>query len=64
MVVGVALAAGASTLLAALLFAVQPLDTMSFGIGVVLSVVVTIGASLVPAIAAASINPVDALRQD
>jgi putative ABC transport system permease protein len=64
MVVGVALAAGASTLLAALLFAVQPLDTVSFGIGVVLSVVVTVGASLVPALGAASVNPVEALRQD
>jgi ABC-type lipoprotein release transport system permease subunit len=50
--------------LAALLFAVQPLDAVSLGIGMLLSVIVTIGASLVPAIAAASVNPAEALRQD
>jgi predicted permease len=61
---GVALAAGAAQMLTSLLFGVRPLDAGSFGSGVLLMIAVTIGASLIPARRAASVNPVEALRAD
>ena len=60
---GLALAVGAAQLLAALLFAVEP-DAWSFGGGVALAAAISIAASLIPARRAASVNPVEALRQD
>ena len=63
-VVGAGLAAGVSQLLATLLFGVQPLDWLSFGAGILPMLAITIGASLVPARRAASIDPMVALRHE
>ena len=60
---GLALSIGAAQLLAALLFAVEP-DVWSFGGGAALAAAISIAASLIPARRAASVNPVEALRQD
>jgi predicted permease len=63
-VVGAGLATGVSQVLAALLFGVRPLDWQSFVAAVVSMMVITIGASLVPARRAASISPMDVLRHE
>jgi ABC-type lipoprotein release transport system permease subunit len=50
--------------LAALLFGGEPLDWLSFGLGVLLMMAVTIAATLAPALRAASIGPLLALRHE
>ena len=59
---GLATAALLTRLFEGMLYGVRPLDPMSFGGGAVVLGALALIASLVPAIRAASINPVDALR--
>jgi putative ABC transport system permease protein len=63
-VLGLLVASQVMTLLAALLYGVQPLDPISFAGGAMVLMAVTALASVVPARRAASVNPVDALRAE
>jgi putative ABC transport system permease protein len=63
-VVGLLGAWGASRLLASLLFQVDPLDPLVFGLAVTTIFLLSIAASVIPARRAASIDPVEALRSE
>ena len=63
-VIGVLLSAATTHLASAFLFGVSPVDPIVFlGVATLLTFV-AVGATLVPAILAAKLNPVDALRHD
>jgi predicted permease len=63
-VIGLAAAAGATHLLASLLYGIRPLDPASFSLGAVVFGVLALVASWLPARRAASVNPVEALRSE
>jgi putative ABC transport system permease protein len=63
-VVGFAMAAIASQSIATLLFAVQPLDAVTFGSVAVLLALTAATAALAPAVRAARVNPVEAFRSE
>jgi putative ABC transport system permease protein len=63
-VAGLALAAGGSGLLRALLYDVAPRDPWMLGTAAATVVAVALGAAWLPARRAARVNPVDALRAD
>jgi len=62
--IGVAAAFGLTRLLSRLLFGVQASDPAAFGVVVVLLAVVSLAAALVPALRAARVDPVIALRNE
>ena len=63
-VVGIAVAAGLTRLMASLLFQVSPLDVMTYvGVSVVLAAAAVL-ASYLPARRAAALDPVQALRAE
>ena len=63
-VIGVLLSAGTTHLASAFLFGVSPVDPLVFfGVATLLTLV-AVGATLVPALMAAKLNPVDALRHE
>jgi ABC-type antimicrobial peptide transport system permease subunit len=62
--VGLPLAIGGSRLLKSMLFGLTPGDPLSFGVAVAGIALVTIGASLIPARRASSVNPIVALRYE
>jgi putative ABC transport system permease protein len=55
---------GFTRLMASLLFAVSPLDPLSFALAPVLLLLVALGASLLPAERASRVSPLEALRQE
>jgi putative ABC transport system permease protein len=63
-VIGLALAAAASRLLASFLFGVAPLDPATFGAGAILLVAMALGACYVPVRRATRIGPMEALRYE
>jgi predicted lysophospholipase L1 biosynthesis ABC-type transport system permease subunit len=63
-VIGLAAAAGATQLLASLLYGIRPLDPASFSLGAAVFGVLALVASWLPARRAASVNPVEALRRE
>jgi macrolide transport system ATP-binding/permease protein len=63
-VIGVLLALGTTHFLSSLLYGVSPVDPIVFLSVAALLAVVSVGASLVPAMLAAKSNPVDALRYE
>ncbi|HEU4692792.1 MAG TPA: FtsX-like permease family protein, partial [Vicinamibacterales bacterium] len=63
-VVGLTMAAVLTRLLEGMLYGVRPLDMMSFAGGAIVLGVLALVATLVPALRAASINPVEALRSE
>lgn len=64
MAVGLLIVFGVTRLLSALLFGVDPMDPLSLGIAVLVLGSVAILASLVPALRAARVDPVDAFRHE
>jgi putative ABC transport system permease protein len=63
-VIGVLLSAATTHLASAFLFGVSPVDPIVFlGVATLLTLV-AVGATLVPAMLAAKLNPVDALRHE
>jgi predicted permease len=61
---GTAVAWSATQLMEGMLFGVTPRDPATFVIGAVVLVIVTVLASLLPALSAARVDPVSALRND
>ena len=59
---GIVAASLLTRLMTSLLFGTSPLDTLSFSVGPAVLIAVSVVASLVPALRAASIDPVKALR--
>lgn len=62
--VGLSLAAGAARLLSGLLYGTSPLDPVAFGGAVAVLAVVALLANYVPAVRAARVDPVIALREE
>jgi predicted permease len=62
--IGTALALGATRLMHGMLFGVSPHDPVTFAAGALVLGLVTVGASLLPAVAASRVDPVRALRVD
>jgi len=62
--VGIASAAAAARLIQTLLFGVQPIDPLVYGVGVGGFVIVAALACLVPSLRASRIDPIIALRAD
>jgi predicted permease len=62
--IGTAVAWSATQLMEGMLFGVTPRDPATFVIGAVVLVIVTVLASLLPALSAARVDPVSALRND
>jgi ABC-type lipoprotein release transport system permease subunit len=62
--VGLAIAAGVTRLLRALLFGVDPLDPITFAIAPVVLAATALLASYLPARRAVAVEPVEALRAD
>jgi predicted permease len=62
--VGMAFAAGASQALRALLYGLAPLDPISFATGIVILLAVAVAAALLPARAAAKVDPNTMLRYE
>jgi putative ABC transport system permease protein len=63
-VVGLAAAAVSASLLRSQLYAVQPHDPLTYGVGLGLALVCAVVACLVPALRAAAISPMDSLRNE
>ena len=61
-ILGLAGAAGASTLLRSMLFGVNPFDPLVLTLAAVGVLLLTLAASALPALRAASIDPIQALR--
>jgi putative ABC transport system permease protein len=62
--IGLALALGASQVVASLLFGVSPLDPVTYSVTISALVVVTLAATFVPARRAASVDPLISLRSE
>jgi ABC-type antimicrobial peptide transport system permease subunit len=63
-VLGLAGAAATSTLLRSMLFGVSPFDPLVLALAAIGVLLLALGASAIPALRAASIDPMQALRQD
>jgi ABC-type antimicrobial peptide transport system permease subunit len=61
---GLAAAAGTMRLIGSLLFEVSPLDPVTYGLVSLALVGATVLASYVPAMRAAAVDPIDALRSE
>ena len=61
--IGVFLALGTTRLLNKLLFGINAIDPLTFGITCALILVIALLASYIPALKASNIDPVEALRQ-
>jgi predicted permease len=64
LMIGLALAAGVARLMSSMLFGIQPLDPLSFGLAAVVLIVVALIACALPARRAARVDPLVALRTD
>ena len=62
--IGLAVSAGLTRLMSALLHGVSPLDPLTFGLVALALTIIALLASYLPARRAASINPIDALRSE
>ena len=62
--VGIMAALGLTRLMESKLYGISPADPVSFGVAAVVFGVVAVAASLVPALRAARLNPVEALRAE
>jgi predicted permease len=63
-VIGIPLALAGSRLLRTMLFGLTPFDALSFGAALIAITVVAVGASVIPAFRAASVDPMIALRYE
>jgi ABC-type antimicrobial peptide transport system permease subunit len=62
--IGLAAAAGAMRLISTLLFAVRPVDPLTYALVAIMLIGATAVASYVPALRATSVDPIDALRAE
>jgi putative ABC transport system permease protein len=62
LVIGLAAAAGVSRFMDAMLFGIEPLDELSFGLAGLFLAVVAFAACVVPARRAARVDPIQVLR--